>query len=94
MSKDYYQNLKDPRWQKKRLEIMQRDNFKCLVCGSNENSLTVHHIYYLPKLKPWEYENESMKTICEICHGQLTLDMQKLAGILAWDILAGRIQIP
>ena len=26
---DYVEKLKDPRWQRKRLEIMQRDGFRC-----------------------------------------------------------------
>ena len=29
----YSEKLKDPRWQKKRLEILERDNFRCQYCG-------------------------------------------------------------
>lgn len=30
--KTYYELLKDPRWQRKRLEVMQRANFECEDC--------------------------------------------------------------
>lgn len=35
MSKSYAEKFKDPRWQKKRLKIMERDNWKCCECGVN-----------------------------------------------------------
>lgn len=64
----YTQKLRDPRWQKKRLEIMQRDDFSCTGCGDNEKMLSVHHRYYLPGKEPWEYGNNCFKTLCEYCH--------------------------
>jgi hypothetical protein len=60
---------KDPRWQKKRLEIMERDGFKCRSCGSAEKTLNVHHAYYEKGAKVWEYPEETMITWCEDCHG-------------------------
>lgn len=60
--------LKDPRWQKKRLEIMQRDNFTCQHCGNTDKSLQVHHLWYSPLKKPWEYDNSAFITLCEHCH--------------------------
>ena len=42
----YWEKLKSPEWQKKRLEIMHRDNFMCVCCLSTENELHVHHHYY------------------------------------------------
>lgn len=66
--KSYAELLKDPRWQKKRLEIMQRDNFTCQLCGSKEKHLNVHHLYYNGYKEPWEYENDAMITVCDECH--------------------------
>ncbi len=40
----YSEKLKDPRWQKKRLEIFQRDEFHCQQCGDGENTLCVHYL--------------------------------------------------
>ena len=35
----------DPRWRKKRLEILKRDMHKCQICGCEAQD--VHHIKYL-----------------------------------------------
>lgn len=39
----YSQLLKDPRWQKKRLEILDRDDWKCTHCEAEHKTLHVHH---------------------------------------------------
>ena len=68
MKKTYSELLKDPRWQKKRLEILQRDNFRCQSCMENEKQLHVHHICNEEDLLPWEYKNTDLITLCEECH--------------------------
>ena len=30
--------------------------------------LNIHHTYYTKECKPWEYENDSLVTLCEDCH--------------------------
>lgn len=77
----YSQLLRDPRWQKKRLEIMQRDEFTCQACFNSQNTLNVHHCYYEKGLMPWDYPDESLVTLCEECHEYETenaLDCKKL----------------
>ena len=64
---NYYEKLKDPRWQKKRLEILDRDRFTCQNCLSEENTLHVHHIAYVGS-NPWETPNKLLQTLCEKCH--------------------------
>jgi hypothetical protein len=66
-NKTYAEKLKDPRWQKKRLEIFQRDQFRCMECFSDEKSLQVHHIAYKGK-NPWDTPNNFLITYCEGCH--------------------------
>jgi hypothetical protein len=66
--KTYSEKLKDPRWQKKRLEILQRDGWACRRCGDKETTLHVHHRRYLPKRDPWDYDPEYLATLCEVCH--------------------------
>jgi hypothetical protein len=66
----YSEKLQDPRWQKKRLEIMSRDEFKCVKCSSETNTLTVHHFYYVSGRMPWEYPGGSMATMCRKCHSE------------------------
>jgi len=69
MSKStYYEKLRSPKWQKKRLEIMQRDQFCCQSCGDTESTLNVHHKTYRKNAEPWEYEDENFITYCENCH--------------------------
>jgi hypothetical protein len=68
MPKTYYEKLKDPRWQRKRLEIMESSNFTCSHCGANDQTLNVHHLYYEKNLQPWEYDNRFLKCFCEGCH--------------------------
>lgn len=66
--KSYREKLLDPRWQKKRLEIMQRADFKCEDCGAADKTLHVHHGYYEYGYEPWDYDNSSLHCLCEDCH--------------------------
>ena len=62
----YGQKLKDPRWQKKRLEILNRDNFTCRFCADDKSTLHVHHISY--NGEPWNADERLLITLCEKCH--------------------------
>jgi hypothetical protein len=64
----YAEQLKSPKWQKKRLEILERDNFTCTSCGDKEKQLHVHHGAYLSKLKVWDYDHSMLHTLCYDCH--------------------------
>lgn len=66
--KKYSEKLKDPRWQKKRLEVFERDNFCCQGCCDTESTLSVHHLRYIPNREPWDYPNDLLLTLCENCH--------------------------
>ena len=66
--KNYSEQYLDPRWQKKRLEVLQRDDFTCQHCASPRNTLHVHHRYYKPNKDVWDYPLESLTTLCEECH--------------------------
>ena len=72
---------------------MSRDKWACRVCGDQDNQLHVHHLYYLPKLKIWEYDNESLVTLCWEHHEQITKELGKLSGIIAFEILRGNIDL-
>lgn len=63
----YSEKLKDPRWQKKRLEVLERDDFKCLICSDKKSTLHVHHVEYTEG-EPWEINSDSLLTLCESCH--------------------------
>lgn len=64
---DYSKKLKDPRWQKKRLEILNRDKFRCFLCDRKDLTLYVHHVRYTAK-DPWDEDSKNLITLCENCH--------------------------
>lgn len=63
----YSEKLRDPRWQKKRLKILERDRWQCQACHSDSRNLQVHHLIYR-KVDPWDYPDECYQTLCEDCH--------------------------
>jgi len=65
---EYYKLLKHPKWQKKRLKILERDNWACRYCGGNDKTLHIHHNIYKGNSMPWEYEDADIITLCEDCH--------------------------
>lgn len=81
MAKTYYEKLKDPRWQKRRLEILQRDHWKCRQCGDAKNTLHVHHRSYKKNTEPWEYHDSYLISLCEECHSQFTFQQGVLSAI-------------
>jgi len=66
----YAEKLKHPKWQKKRLAILSRDNFTCCLCGDTETNLQVHHLKYTGE--PWDAPDEDLQTLCEDCHSLLS----------------------
>jgi len=66
--KSYSELLKDPRWQKKRLKVLERDEWKCNKCGDKSQQLHVHHKKYIHGKKPWEYTFNMLETLCAECH--------------------------
>ena len=64
----YREKFKDPRWQKCRLKILNRDDWACQLFGDKGSTLHVHHRYYTPKTDPWEYPDRAFVTLCEDCH--------------------------
>lgn len=63
---NYSDQLKSPKWQKKRLEILKRDKFMCKLCGDDETELHVHHLEYNGMI--WEVPNDKLITYCKHCH--------------------------
>jgi hypothetical protein len=63
----YFEKLKHPKWQKKRLDILNRDSFTCQYCGDKESTLHVHHFEYLNP-DPWDIDDSLLITCCQNCH--------------------------
>ncbi len=68
---NYSELLTNPLWQKKRLEIMNRDAFTCQKCNHTDTTLNVHHLKYHNGLKPWEYLDVDLITLCKDCHFEI-----------------------
>jgi len=66
--KSYGELLRDPRWQKRRLEIMNRAGFACEECDDDASTLNVHHKLYRKGAMPWEYPDAELACLCENCH--------------------------
>lgn len=64
-----------PKWKAKRKEVIERDQFKCVICGSKED-LQVHHRQYhyvkaTKKFKvPWDYPQHLLISLCSSCHSR------------------------
>jgi len=78
----YAEKLKDPRWQKRKGEILLRDNHTCRSCGAENITLHAHHIFYMPDTDPWDYNDDALITYCEICHNTEHLIGNTLQGYL------------
>lgn len=64
----YSELLKDPRWQRVRLEKLQASEWACEVCYDKETMLSVHHKRYVKGRKPWEYAAHELVVLCQPCH--------------------------
>lgn len=84
----YYEKLRSPTWQKKRLEILNERGFSCEVCCCEDEQLHVHHKIYKKGLDPWDYPDYNYSVLCESCHkyAHETIDMMNdLVGVLPVD---------
>lgn len=68
---NYSESYNDPRWQERRHEIIQRDEYMCTNCESQKN-LQVHHKIYYKDRNIWEYNDNELTTLCKICHEDIT----------------------
>jgi len=82
----YDELLTTPQWETKRQLILIRDGYRCRNCGYDKG-LQVHHRQYHinkygEKVKPWNYANRYLITLCNECHktghGQYKVPVYKL----------------
>ena len=68
---------------KEKIRILEKNNFTCCLCGTKEKELHVHHTYYEPNKKPWEYDDVFLWCLCKKCHEymkNLTDKIKRLIG--------------
>lgn len=66
---EYNEKLKDPRWQRKRLKIFERDQWTCQLCSRTDLELNVHHLFRSAE-DPWDEPDLNLLTLCRLCHEQ------------------------
>lgn len=90
MKKSYSELLRDPRWQKKRLETLERAGWKCHNCKDTTSTLNVHHKQYRRGAAPWDYPDHDLQVLCETCHEleHAVLDnLKEICAVLSIDQL-------
>lgn len=85
MSNNYFDLLKNPLWQKKRLENLKLANWECINCGNKDDQLQVHHKQYIKGRNPWEYENEQLEVLCNKCHGEMHEMLDAIKTIISYS---------
>jgi hypothetical protein len=76
--------LRDPRWQRARLETMQRARFACERCGDKETTLNVHHKNYKRDHAPWEYDLSNFVCLCRDCHEEIHAQKEMINNLLPY----------
>lgn len=79
---NYGELLRDPRWQRRRLEILERDGWRCRHCCEDKRELQVHHKRYGAGA-PWEVPPEWLVTLCDLCHARVTEMRKQLNEIVS-----------
>lgn len=69
---NWQEMLRDPRWQRRRLEVLDAAGWKCEECGDSHNELQVHHRHYRSGAKPWDYSRRELRALCSACHEKRT----------------------
>lgn len=83
----YSSKLQNPKWQRKRLEVLQRDDFCCKICKENNSALHVHHLKY--NGNPWESDIQELTTLCKDCHK--LIHYLEDSGHIGWKLITKEI---
>lgn len=79
----YQEQIKHPKWQKKRLEVLEYHGFACERCEIEDKTLNVHHKIYRKGKKAWEYELDDLACLCEDCHKVIHSRQDELKELMA-----------
>lgn len=96
----YAEQLRHPNWQRRRLQILARDEWTCQGCLARDRELHVHHKTYVKGRLAWEYADEELQTLCKDCHQTRHELEQELKALLvevcpgdAIELLTGYITL-
>ncbi len=83
---EYAAKFKDPRWQKKRLRILNRDDWTCQGCFDKSVTLNVHHRFYIKGKDPWDYPDHLLVTLCSTCHDEEKGEMEVSLALIGYRV--------
>lgn len=69
-SEEYLQYLKSEKWQRKRKQRLEIDDYRCCMCGTvgnMENKIEVHHMNYKTNFGSEDAYKE-LVCLCHSCH--------------------------
>lgn len=66
-----------PLWETFAKRIRSSRGNACQVCKRTGVMTQVHHVAYEAGKKPWEYPDEDVVLLCEPCHSQLHVQLQR-----------------
>jgi len=79
----YIELLRDPRWQRKKNAILERDDYRCQFCRDTETNLQAHHKRYAKSGLPWDVPNSWLITLCQRCHERVSELINRAREMLA-----------
>lgn len=92
MAIPYAELLKKPAWQKKRLRVLERDNFTCQYCGDTETELHIHHTKYEKGKSPITISEQYLITLCKDCHFNVTYLKDGIESMLYYWAMLSEIE--
>lgn len=88
--KNYKSQYLHPKWQKRRLEMLEYASFQCQECEDTETTLHVHHKCYVKGRDIWDYSDDELIVLCDECHKHEHFKKDALAGLIGklepWQI--------
>lgn len=87
----YAEKLRDPRWQKRRLEVLEAAGWKCSYCERSDGELQVHHLAYMRGRDPWDYPDTGLRSACVECHRREQEKLDELSSLIAGGVSIGRL---
>lgn len=81
---EFWKAYKDPRWQRRRLEVLDAYGWTCQRCRCTDKQLQVHHNFYIKDRMPWDYDDLQFDVLCDDCHVWATAQQAKLRVVLSY----------
>lgn len=69
-SSEKVERIRNNQFKRFRDSVLQRDGYKCVLCGNNKN-LTIHHLKEVSKFPELQLDINNAVTLCEKCHKKI-----------------------